>query len=115
LRYLTPAGDPADPLTRDAADRMGRVLWPDEQPPAGLCAGEARHAAELSEALASGDPERVRRALPAHREEGRKTETQFDMQPGKGSGADEGREAQVKHGGAGRARTDDRQIMSPLL
>jgi site-specific recombinase XerD len=36
--------DPTDPLTRDAADRMGRALWPEEQPPAGLSAGEARHA-----------------------------------------------------------------------
>jgi integrase len=25
--------DPTDPLTRDAADRMGRALWPDERPP----------------------------------------------------------------------------------
>jgi hypothetical protein len=42
---------------------MGRALWPEEQPPAGLSADEARDAAALSEALASGDPERIRQAL----------------------------------------------------
>ena len=60
--------DPTDPLTRDAADRMGRALWPEDQPPAGLSAGEARHAAALSEALASGNTEQIRQALRALRE-----------------------------------------------
>ena len=59
--------DPTDPLNRDAADRMGRALWPDEKPPAGLSADEARHAAARTEALASGDPERIRKALRALR------------------------------------------------
>jgi hypothetical protein len=60
--------DPTDPLTRDATDRMGRALWPEEQPPGGLSAEEARHAAALSECLASGNPERIRQALHAYRE-----------------------------------------------
>jgi integrase len=42
--------DPTDPLTRDAADRMGRALWPEERPRAGLSADEARHAEALTEA-----------------------------------------------------------------
>jgi hypothetical protein len=59
--------DPTDPLTRDAADRMGCALWPDEQPAAGLSSSEARHAAALTEALASGDAIRIRGALRAVR------------------------------------------------
>ena len=77
--------DPTDPLTRDAADRMGRALWPEEQPPAGLSVGEARHASALTEALASGDPERVRRALQAVRESTDETEPQLGMQLGDGA------------------------------
>ena len=49
-------------LTRDAADRMGRALWSEEQSPAGLSAGEARHASALTKALASGDSDRIRKA-----------------------------------------------------
>ena len=59
--------DPTDPLTRDAANRMGRALWPAEKPPAGLSVDEARHAAALTDALASGSPERIRQALSAYR------------------------------------------------
>jgi hypothetical protein len=59
---------------------MGRTLWPEEQPPAGLSADEARHAAALSEALASGDPERIWRALRALREWDEKPEPQPEMQ-----------------------------------
>jgi hypothetical protein len=68
--------DPTDPLTRDAADRMGRALWPEEQPPPGLSAGEARHASALTEALASGDPDRIRKALRALREQHDEAEPQ---------------------------------------
>jgi hypothetical protein len=60
--------DPTDSLTRDAADRMGRALWPEEQPPTGLSADEARDAAALSEPLASGDPDRIKQALRGLRE-----------------------------------------------
>jgi hypothetical protein len=73
--------DPTDPLTRDAADRMGRALWPEEQPPTGLSAGEARHASALTEALASGDPDRIRRALRAVRESADGAELQPQVQP----------------------------------
>jgi hypothetical protein len=73
--------DPTDPLTRDAADRMGRALWPDEGPPAGLSAGEARHAAALTEALASGDAERTRRALQAVRDWPENPELQLQVHP----------------------------------
>ena len=59
--------DPTDPLTRDAADRMGRALWPEEQSLSGLSDEEARHAATLTEALASGDPQRIRDAFRAVR------------------------------------------------
>jgi hypothetical protein len=74
--------DPTDPLTRDAADRIGRALWPDEKPPAGLSADEARHAAALTEALASGDPDRIRKALRALQEWTAETEPQLQVQPG---------------------------------
>jgi integrase len=72
--------DPTDPLTRDAADRMGRALWPEEQPPPGLSAGEARHASALTEALASGDPDRIRKALRAVRESADEAEPQLKVQ-----------------------------------
>ena len=79
--------EPTDPLTRDAADRMGRALWPDEKPPAGLSAGEARHAAALTEALASGDPDRIRKALQAVRELPAEDEPQLEVQRGDDDGA----------------------------
>lgn len=72
--------DPTDSLTRDAADRMGRALWPEEQPPAGPSADEARDGAALSEAVASGDPERIRQALRGLRERGGKPEPQPEVQ-----------------------------------
>lgn len=74
--------DPTDPLTRDAADRIGGLLWPDEKPPPGLSADEARHAAALAEALASSDPGRIREALQAVREAVTGTELQPETQPG---------------------------------
>ena len=60
--------DPTDPLTRDAADRMGRALWPEEQPMSGLSAAATRHASALTEALASSDAGRIRNALREIRE-----------------------------------------------
>jgi hypothetical protein len=72
--------DPTDSLTRDAAERMGRALWPEDQPPAGLLPDEARGAAALSQALASGDLERVRQALRGLRERGGKPELQLEVQ-----------------------------------
>jgi hypothetical protein len=72
--------DATDPLTRDAADRMGRALWPEDQPPEGLSAGAARHAAALSEALPSGDPDGIRQALRALREWDENPEPQLEVQ-----------------------------------
>jgi hypothetical protein len=74
--------DPTDPLTRDAADRMGRALWPEEQTPAGLSVADARQAAAFSEALASGDPERIRKTLQAFREDVSGPEMQPEVQQG---------------------------------
>jgi hypothetical protein len=85
--------DPTDPLTRDAADRMGRALWPDEKPPGGLSADEARHAAALTEALASGDPDRIRKALRALREWTTEAEPQLEVQPGDDAGGNGSGEA----------------------
>jgi hypothetical protein len=82
LRIYT---DPTDPLTRDAADRMGRALWPEEQPSAGLSAGEARHASALTQALASGDPERIRQAFQAVPESDDEGQPQLEVQLGDGT------------------------------
>jgi hypothetical protein len=75
--------DPTDPLTRDAADRICGALWPEEQPPPGLSADEARQAAAFSEALASGDPASIRKAIQAFRGEASGPETQPEVQPGR--------------------------------
>jgi hypothetical protein len=64
---------------------MGRALWPEEQPPAGLSVGEARHTSALTEALASGDPDRIRKALQAVRESADEAEPQLGVQLGDGA------------------------------
>jgi hypothetical protein len=78
-------------------------------------AGEARHAAALTEALASGDAERIRKALQAVRDWPENPELQLEVQPGDDAGTSGNEETAGKRGGAGGARTHDRQIMSPLL
>jgi hypothetical protein len=68
---------------------MGRAPWPEDQPPAGLSADAARHAAALSEALASGNPDRIRQALRALREWDKKPEPQPEVQRGDAKGPSE--------------------------
>jgi hypothetical protein len=46
----------------------------------GLSADETRHASALTEALASGDPDRIRRALQAVRESAEEAELQLEVQ-----------------------------------
>ena len=77
--------DPTDPLSRDAADRMGRGAVARREAARGLSADEARHAAARTEALASGDPERIRKALRALRGGPRRARrAQLEVQPGDG-------------------------------
>lgn len=73
--------DPTDPLTREAADRMGRALWPDDRPQTGLSAEEQRLAQELSAALVEGDAWRTRQAVRAYQKWIERSESQPGMQP----------------------------------
>jgi hypothetical protein len=99
--------DPTNALTREAADKIGRALWPD----IGDLAADQRHIAdELRKALEDNDAERIQRALQAARHwaerhapdtpDGR--ELQLEMQLPPASGGSESGETPGRNGCAAR-------------
>jgi len=108
--------DPADPLTREAVDRIGRTLWPDdtEAHPA------SRAGDELRKTLAPLDRDTALSILhdllaengageDAVRDPGVNRNRERNRRPRAKSKRSEKRQARL--GGAGGARTHDRRIM----
>ena len=112
--------DPTDPLTREAVDRIGRALWPEDT-------GNdlaSRTGDELRKTLAPLDRDTalsILRDLLAENAAGGTTtrRTGANCNPERNwrrSGKSQrGGKRQARLGGAGGARTHDRRIMSPLL
>jgi Phage integrase family len=112
--------DPTDPLTREAVDRIGRILWPDETDaaPAGRAGDELRKLlaaldqdtalSVLRDLLAENTPDEI----PQHGKAGNRNRERNQRPRPKGK---RGGKRQARLGGAGGARTHDRRIMSPLL
>jgi hypothetical protein len=75
--------DPTDSLQREAADKLGRALWPDAEEQA---TGQQRVAEQLREALEANDTEGIQRALQAAREWAAKRVPRHTGRPGTATG-----------------------------